>query len=407
MAASLKQQPAPRKAAPATKTTNTAKAADLRGGSKILVDAVVGVTDIVEEMHRQISRVAPVVGKPREGRTSGITGFVYRSVRGITRAVGFGLDKALAQLAPLLRSGKSSPQREAVLATLNGVLGDYLEQTGNPLAITMRFRYQGNPLTLNRESIAEAIAQPGGKLLVLVHGLCMNDLQWTREGQDHGAALAKDLGYTPLYLHYNTGRPIAVNGREFAESLEQLIAEWPVAVRDLVIVGHSMGGLVSRSACHHAGQARHSWPKKLKKVIFLGTPHHGAPLERAGNGLDMLLGVSPYSAPFAKLGKVRSAGIKDLRHGHLLDSKETVPLPTNVKCYAIAATKQVQSTSEGRRLQGDGLVPVNSALGWHKDAQKALAFPQLRRHVCFATDHFQLLSSREAYEKIRSWLSAR
>lgn len=412
-AAALKQKPAPRKAAPAAKVgssnpvTAANAATDLRGGSKVLVDAVVGVTDIVETMHRQISRIAPVVGKSRAGRTNGITGFVYRSVRGVTRAVGFGLDKALAQLAPLLKGGKSSPQREAVLAALNGVLGDYLEQTGNPLAIAMRFRYQGKALALDRESIGEVIAQPGDKLLVLVHGLCMNDLQWTREGHDHGAALAKELGYTPLYLNYNTGRHISTNGCAFADSLEALLAEWPVAVRELVIVGHSMGGLVSRSACHYAAQARHSWRKKLKKMIFLGTPHHGAPLERAGNGLDIVLGVSPYSAPFAKLGKVRSAGIKDLRHGSLLDSKEPVPLPKSVKCYAIAATKQAQSTGEGKRLQGDGLVPVNSALGWHKDADKVLAFQQSRQHVCFATDHFQLLSSREVYEKIRIWLSAR
>lgn len=399
------------KSAPARVATT---AADLRGGSKILIDAVVGVTDIVEQMHRQISRVAPVVGKPRDGRTGGITGLVYRSVRGVTRVVGFGLDKALAQLAPLLKGGKSSAQREAVLSALNGVLGDYLEETGNPLAITMRFRHQGKALTLDRQSITESIESPGNKLLILVHGLCMNDLQWRREGHDHGAALAQDLSYTPLYLNYNSGRHVSINGRAFADSLEQLLAEWPVAVRELVIIGHSMGGLVTRSACHYAQQAGRAWPKKLKKMIFLGTPHHGAPLERAGNGLDILLGVSPYSAPFAKLGKVRSAGIKDLRHGNLRDedwargagtrdTRAAVPLPRGVKVFVVAASKQAQR-GEGKRLQGDGLVPVASALGQHKDEALSLPISVARQFVCFGADHFDLLSRAEVYARVKGWL---
>ena len=364
-------------------------AAYLSGTSQLLIDAVEGVTDIVEDLHRHIAGAAPMVGKSSPGRTRGITGLVYRSVRGVTRAVGFGLDVGFAQLMPLLNKQASSLRREAVLAALNGVFGDYLVAHQNPLAITMQLRQHERPLVLNNAALATSFATENHKLLVLVHGLCMNDLQWHRErpdhsaSHDHGASLARDLGYTPIYLYYNSGRHIATNGAEFAAILEQL---WPADISELVIIGHSMGGLVARSAYLHANQANHSWPQRLKKIIFLGTPHHGAPLERAGNWVDMLLDISPYTAPFARLGKIRSAGIKDLRYGRIMheDTPDRGPMLPNrnvnksVKYYAIAATKQKQAGGDGARLRSDGLVPV---------------------------DHFDLLSSGEVYDQIYRWLA--
>ena len=377
-------------------TKNPQTASDLQGASKLVVDAVRGVTDIVEDMHRTIMGLSPIVGQATTGRTKGITGLVYRSVRGVTQAVGLALDAGLAQMSPLFHGRGALPHREAMQAAVNGVLGDYLVASMNPLAIPMPLRQHGKPLVLE--------GQTGGKLLVLVHGLCMNDLQWLRDGHDHGASLAQDLGYTPVYLHYNTGRPIALNGQEFADALEQLVKDWPVRVSELAIVGHSMGGLVTRSACGFAKEARHAWLGRLKKLVFLGTPHHGAPLERAGSWLDFLLGVSPYSAPLARLGLVRSAGIKDLRHGKVRgkDLPDQALLPARVKCFVVAAT---QSEVAGKRLQGDGLVPVNSALGHHKDPAMSLPIPAARQCVVYATDHFDLLSSPVVYQQLKHWLA--
>src|SRR5262249_53335303 len=154
---------------------------------------------------------------------------------------------------------------------------------GNPLAITMHLRQGGIPLELTPEGLAAAISSPSAKVVVLVHGLCMNDRQWKRQGHDHGAALARDLLFTPVYLHHNTARHVSTNGQGFAALLEALVAAWPVPLEELVIVAHSMGGLVVRSA-HHAGTAaQHGWPRVLRKLVFLGTPHHGAPLERGGH----------------------------------------------------------------------------------------------------------------------------
>ncbi|UUZ51461.1 GPI inositol-deacylase [Massilia sp. B-10] len=98
-----------------------------------------------------------------------------------------------------------------------------------------------------------------------------------------------------------------------------MIDNWPVAVDELLIVAHSMGGLVARSACHAAQEEGHSWPGLLRKMAFLGTPHHGAPLERGGNWVHLVTDLSAYSAPFSRLAKIRSAGITDLRHGSVLD----------------------------------------------------------------------------------------
>ncbi len=405
----IKKMPQPKRKTSATADSNTT-ADQLRGANKIIIDAVEGITNIVEQMHRTILGLTPMLGKAPTDRTGGIPGLAYSSVRGITHVVGAGLDVTLNQLAPFLKLKSEFPHHEAMSAALNGVFGDYLAASHNPLAIPMQLRQQGKPVAVE--------AAKNGKFLVLVHGLCMNDLQWNHEradhsaSHDHGAALAHDLGYTALYLHYNSGRHIATNGEEFSRVLESLIQTWPVPITELVIIGHSMGGLVSRSACEVARIEKHTWLRKLNKLIFLGTPHHGAPLERAGSWLDILLDVSPYSAPFSKLGKVRSAGIKDLRHGFIFDVEKNgatsaaaaiVKLPKGVKCFAIAATKQATHT-DGKRMQGDGLVPVNSALGLHNDDALSLSIPVSRQHISYGLDHFDLLSSADVYEQIHRWL---
>jgi hypothetical protein len=379
---------------PALSGKTPVRASDLRGLNRLAIDATVGATDVVEAMHHNIARVPGA-------------GLVYRSIRGITRLAGSGIDAAFAPFTRL-GEGSSSPRREALLAALNGVLGDHLAATGNPLAIPMQFRHGGEPLA----------PSSGRRLLVLAHGLCMNDLQWSWKGHDHGAALARDFDLTPIYLHYNSGLHVSTNGRAFAGLIEDLVEKWPVPVEELVILAHSMGGLVTRSACHYGRAAGHSWLRHLKKAVFLGTPHHGSALERGGNRVDSILGVSRYTAPLSRLGKVRSAGITDLRHGNLLDEdwegqdrfekpedlRQPVPLPEGVQCYAMAAAASGAGDLRSR-LFGDGLVPVESALGRHEEARRTLAFPESRQWIAPGMTHFDLLNRPEAYEKIREWLA--
>ncbi|QNM98634.1 esterase/lipase family protein [Chitinimonas koreensis] len=391
---------------------------DLRGAVRLGTDAVTGVVDLVEALHHTIVRLPGRAGA-MPGRTGGLTGLVYRSVRGVTRLVGGGVDAVLGRLAPLPGDDGNSAAREAVLAAINGVLGDHLAASGNPLAIPMQLRSEGRALPLQAAALAAALPDAGGRLLVLLHGLCMNDLQWRRQGHDHGAELARELGWTPVYLHYNSGLHISANGRACAEQLEALLAAWPVPIERFAIVGHSMGGLVARSACHHAELAGLAWRWQLQQMVFLGSPHHGAPLERGGNWIDILLGASAYSAPFSRLGKIRSAGITDLRHGNLQDEdwagrdrfarmgdrRLPLPLPDGVACYAIAASTARRPGSLGERLIGDGLVPLASALGRHDDPRFDLAFPAARQWVGYGLNHLDLLSDREVYECLRRWLA--
>ncbi len=359
-------------------------AADLRAAGRLLVDATHGVTDVVEELHRTIASGPGGVMRPLVAPL----GVVYSSIRGVTRAVGVALDALLEQLAPVLGESAPGPERLAAMAVLNGVLGDHLERSGNPLAQPMQLIVGGSP--------------PRPQLVVFVHGSAMNELQWKRNGHDHGAALARDMGCSVVYARYNSGLHISTNGARLAAELERLVAVWPVEVESLTLVGHSMGGLVARSACDVATRSAHRWRTRLRALVTLGAPHEGAPLERSGNWLETLLGVSRYSAPLARLGKLRSEGVTDLRFGYVSDAdwqgcdrfelgparRHALAPLRGVECFAVAATR---SPAPAKRLRSDGLVPVESALG----------FPAQHEEIVYGAGHLDLLERPEVYAVIR------
>ena len=393
---------------------------DLRGAGRLAVETVTGLAGLVETVHARLTGL-PGTRSPPLGRTRGITALVYGAARGITHMVGGTVDTALTLLEPLLAKRSTKPGYEALLAALNGVIGDWLEERSNPLAINMRLRSDGTALRLEKAALASALPTASGRVVVLVHGLCMGDLQWTRHGADFGAALARDLGVTPIHLHYNSGRHISTNGREFAVLMEALVRAWPVPLESIDLVTHSMGGLVARSALHQAVQSGQEWPRRVGKLVFLGTPHHGAPLERTGQRLNLLLSLSPYTEPFMRLGQVRSAGITDLRFGNLLDSdwkgqdrfafnadaRTPVPLPAGIEAYAIGAVAGATDELEQAQQVGDGLVPLDSALGRHPDPRFALPIPASHQWVALGTDHLALQTSPEVYRHVKAWLCER
>jgi pimeloyl-ACP methyl ester carboxylesterase len=372
---------------------------DLHGFARLGVDATSGVTDLVEAMHAAIARPDLGIRSAAPNRTTGIARLVYRSVRGVTGLAGNVIDTVLAREDAVYE--RTSTQREAIVAALNGVLGDHLAATRNPLALPMRLHHAGKPLTLQRSALSEDIPHRTGKLLILVHGLCMNDLQWTRDGHDHGAMLDDALDYTSLYLNYNTGLSVAGNGQRFARLLERLLQQWPEPVDEITLIGHSMGGLVARSACHHAEALDHVWRRSLRNLVCMGSPHHGAPLERGGNWIDLVLGATPFAAPLARIGKIRSAGITDLRHGY----DRTVPLPKGVRSYTIAATTGQRRGDLRDRWIGDGLVPVASALGHHPDPDRAVVFAKSRQWIGYDMNHLDLLNHPDVADRLLSWLS--
>jgi len=388
---------------------------DLRGIGNLTVDAVRGISDIVESMHQTIISCGGLLSEGNTTRTKGITGMVYRNISTITELVGGSIDRLLDRLSMLIGDTASSPAREAAVSALNGVLGDHLATRNNPLAISMQFRRDGRPL--DKQGLLERIEQSDGRLAIMIHGSCMNDLLWERNGHDHGAALEDDLGIRPLYLHYNSGLHISDNGRNLADQLETLVQLSPAPL-ELHIIAHSMGGLVLRSACHFAEISCHDWQNQLQKVVFLGSPHHGAMLEKGGNWITLLTRISPYSAPFARLGKIRSAGITDLRYGHVLeddwkgrdrfefsgDRRKPCPLPSGLQCYAIAATTAARASKLGDHLLGDGLVTVNSALGRHTNPELDLAIPEKHQWIGRNMNHLDLLDHPEVFNRIKTFL---
>lgn len=404
--------------------------ADLRGLSRLVVTGVLGVTDVVDRMHHEVARGTRLVRATRDGRTAGLTGGVYATVRGVTRLTGgvaeIALDLAAAADRRATRarvpSGPESTapdaDRLAFRAVLNGLVGDHLADSGNPLAIPMTLRRAGHAIDVDDAVAMRELASSGRRLVVLVHGLCMHDGQWQRQGHDHGRELSRDLGAVALQLRYNTGRHVSENGRELAVLLERLAASWPGGIDELSIVGHSMGGLVARSACHHAEGAGHRWLAHLRALACLGTPHHGTVLERTGHLATRALDLSRHAAPLARLARARSAGITDLRFGNVQDedwrrrdrhaesrdARPPTPLPAGVDVYLLAATRAPRRAPLHDRLVGDGLVPLPSALGDHPDPTLALHVPDARRCVVPSAGHWDLLHRPEAYAQLRRWL---
>ncbi|MGA8721401.1 MAG: alpha/beta hydrolase, partial [Solirubrobacteraceae bacterium] len=317
-------------------------------------------------------------------------------------------------------SMQRSPAGRAIVSALNGAFGDTLERRGNALALTTTFRRRGRDLELTPESLADAYPNAKPRLAVFIHGLCETDDAWKLGAARHvpyGHRMEIELGYSPLYLRYNTGRHISESGRDLAEQLERLIAAWPTRVDEVVLIGHSMGGLVARSACHYG--AGSNCVGKVHHVVTLGTPHQGAPLEQVTNAATAALARLPETRPLARALNLRSSGIKDLRYGYLVDecwldqncdafvrntSREIPFLPT-ARHYFICATLSREADAPVGRILGDLLVLQPSAWA-HPGRGKRLQFAVENYYHLGGANHFDLLNHPAIYAQIRRCLQS-
>lgn len=428
----------------------------LQGSANLAFDAADNITHIVEGMYRNIAATPWLLGEAPEGAAPGIAGFVHSSIRTASKVTRSASDWLLQQLSPSLdRKLLPGPHREAIISALNGICGDHLARSGNTLAIPMRLRVMLPPLVSSEQvsapadatetqaaeqtvsfaqlfetqkrsveihpqtdALAEQEFTPGRRLLVMVHGLSMNDREWTSQQHNHGEALAETSDYTPIYVLYNSGRNISTNGRELCEQLSDMLATWPVPVESITFIGFSMGGLLTRSAMDIARREGHAWLGKVDKAAYVGTPHHGAVMERAGYWLQKSLTYSPYTAPFSALGRIRSAGITDLRHGNVSDDdwqhhdehednadhRRAIPLADGIEHYAIAATLSKRSGQRIGKLLGDGLVHPSSATGRHSDQKFDLAFPQGHTKILYDLGHLAMLHDARVHAQLKEWL---
>jgi triacylglycerol lipase len=307
---------------------------------------------------------------------------------------------------------------EMSLAVLNGAVGDYLARTDNGLATELGCFLGEKPVALDSASIATAYPQATGRVALLVPGLMCTEHIWAfPDGSDYGSLLARDAGVTPFYVRYNTGAPIADNGAALSAMLAALVAAYPAPIDELILIGYSMGGLVVRSACHAASLEGREWLPLVRRALYVGTPHRGAPLERLGRAFTDLMSTidDPYTRLIAQLGDMRSSGIKDLgdadlRHEDrdrkvttisLRDPMHPVPLLPSIRHYLVAGSLSMEPRLAS--LFGDTLVPVPSGTDGVCHDAATLAFPPSHIRLLNGVSHVPLAHHPDVYTQLLAW----
>ena len=428
----------------------------VRGFIDLVFDVVEETTNLVERTHdavveRTARRFAPV--EPAKTTASVVTGIQtvissvtfgsIRAINGVTRvAVNAAADVAEAELerarqpgeverhTPISSSaaGTASWYVDYAQSSLNGFWGDYLSRRRSRLDLGMSLRHRGRPLPATREAVVEAYPNPTRKLCVFVHSLAATEWLWSLGSEAHygspdvtfGTRLREDLGYTPIYLRYNTGRHISTNGRTLAKLITELVDAYPLPVDEIALVGHSMGGLVARSAAHYAKAHDEPWAKQLRHVACIGSPHLGAPLEKAVHLLTHVLrrvDAAGAQVP-AELLDNRSAGVKDLRYGYILDeewlgkdpdevfadARRNVPLVDGVGYYFLAATITRDPAHPVGHLLGDLMVRLPSASGESPEHARRIHFDAGSVHP--GMNHVHIANHPEVYQALRDLLAA-
>jgi pimeloyl-ACP methyl ester carboxylesterase len=392
-----------------------------RALTRLGFDELRGVVGGIAGIHRAVAdRAFGATGPAGAGAHAthdAIAAGAYAGVRGAAAVAGRAADTALAlrRPAPPL---SDSPRGALALAAISGLIGDELERAGSPLAQPMAVRVGGRAVRIDRAALARAFPGAGPRLVVFLHGLMETEHAWRLgEGAPYGERLARDLGLTAVDVRYNTGRHVSENGRSLADLLEALVAAWPTEVEQVALVGHSMGGLVARSAGHQASREGAAWVGRVRHVVSLGTPHLGAPLEQAVHVASAGLAALPETRPFAAFLRRRSGGIRDLRHGSLVDEDwrgrdpdalrgaacaEVPLLPGATHCFVSATLTRSPRHPVGRLL-GDALVLVPSASG--RGRTRRVGFREEDGLHVGGAGHLALLHHPVVYERLRGWLS--
>jgi len=436
---------------------------EARDAGYLLGEALGTTTRSIGQVHDAVgARVFRLLGRParpvqlvHDGIAKSVYGIVRQGTRVAPRVGGLVAARHRPPDAPSVSDSRAG---NAVLGALNGAWGDAIAARYRSLAYGMDVRVDGRNVPVAPGPMAKGFPAATGRIVVFLHGLCETDDSWHAGSQKYygdattsfGSRLQEELGWTPVYLRYNTGLHISDNGRRFAYLMQALVDSWPVPVEDIALVGHSMGGLVMRSGCHYAtlhneqlhNEQLHNeqraeeqsdtstgagpaapitstqltWTDELRHVFNLGTPHLGAPLEARTAKVSARLARLPETAPAARLLNSRSVGVKDLRHGslldedwadidldtHLDDSCGDVPFLPTAHYYFIGATLHQSPDHLLSKVLGDLLVLLPSASG--KGKTRSLPFEVERGRHIGGLNHFHLLNHPAVYEQIRTWL---
>ncbi len=413
---------------------------EIRAGARLLGDALAGTVRSIEHVHLAIAERAFNAAGPSTAAVRATHDIITKSVY----AAVSGANALLPRVGALAATASRRPGGDATstswsesggtalaLAALNGLRGDSIAEQYPELALSMSIRDPARRIDveLTGGGVAAAFSDATHRLAVFVHGLCETDGSWQQEDAgpgvtswSYGSALQADLGLTPLYVRYNTGRRVVDNGRSLAELLERVVHNWPVAVEEIVFIGHSMGGLVVRSACHEADNGGRDWAAIVRHVVCLGTPHLGAPLERGVDAAVRFFASVPEVQPLARFLNDRSAGIKDLRHGLTYDPdtdhpdadrpdadllrnrRSEVPFLPGATYHFVAATVTRSRHHPVAGALGDLLVRYSSAAG--EGRHRRIGFELEHGVHLGGLNHFQLLHHPAVYEQLRQWLAS-
>jgi hypothetical protein len=385
--------------------------AELQAAARLGAGAFTELVSRVEQVHRAVAGRA--FGQFRQAGTpvrlvhDTVATGVYRAVRGTgVAAAAVGSQAALA-FGSADRPADSRPAGNLAIATLNAIVGDRLGPGLAPLAIRMAPRVGGRDVTADPGALAAAFPGATPRLAVFVHGLAETEDSWHRRDDGaggYGQRLAGELGYAPVYIRYNTGRHVSDNGKDLASLLGSLVDAWPERVDEVLLVGHSMGGLVIRSACHYGQQASAAWIDRVRHVFYLGSPHLGAPAARAAGYAGWVLSQAAETRPFVTMVNGTSSGIKDLRYGYLLaddwagcdpdscrrDHRRDTPLLAGASHYVISATITADPASALGAVAGDLLVQPASAHG-RRGYRQQIPFAAESGRKIGGLHHFDLL----------------
>jgi pimeloyl-ACP methyl ester carboxylesterase len=400
---------------------------DIRAVGDLAGEASSVLTTLVRGMHAGISgRVFDSIGpSPTPTRTihDGLTRAIYtavdRGIRGAAHVAGIIAAEVWGNEADEALESRTDATAAAI-AAVNGIYGDVLTEQGSPLAGAMTIRCGDKPVALTTEALAEAYPAATSRVAVFVHGWCLTEQSWSRrpveaeDGRSYGERLREDLGYSPIFLRYNTGLHVSANGRTLGEILELLHDQWPVPISELVLVGHSMGGLVARSACHYGAELQHGWTNAVSRVVCLGSPHLGADLEKGVHIASWALARLPETRSIATFLNSRSDGVKDLRFGACLDEDwrdadpdeflrdrcREAPFLPHASYHFVSST--VTPTLLGL-IAGDHLVRSKSAAGLGKS--RRIPFEPELGLTLTGLNHFDLLNHPLVYAKLHDWLA--
>lgn len=379
---------------------------ELSALTRLTLDELGGAVAGIGRIHKAVADRAFGASGPGAAPARRIHDAVARNVYGGLRlgasAVGRGAALAVAGRPPI----SIAPRGAALIAAIDGLIGDVLEQERPALAAPMSIRIDGRPVE------PAQVPGPTPRVVVFLHGLMETEFSWGPE--PYGDRLE---GWTPVYVRYNTGRHVSENGASLDELLSDLFETWPLEISEIALVGHSMGGLVARSACHQAALREAPWVSTVRRVVSLGSPHMGAPLEQSVHYLSAALSALPETRPFGAFFRRRSGGIRDLRQGSLVDADwrdcdrdalraracEEVPLLEGATHCFVSATITRDPRHPVGRLIGDCLVLVPSASG--RSRTRRLGFRDEDGLHVGGASHFALLRHPQVYEQLKTWLA--